>query len=323
METTMITRRLLTAGAALAPFAAIAQTAAPAMPAPGRRAWAAQVPQIRIGLLGGENESDRLGRYEAYRALMEQTFGVPVRLFPAADYAGVMQAFGARQIDGAGLGASGYAGAWLDTNGGVEPLFVAREADGGIAYISVMVVRADSGITSLEQMRGKSLAWADPNSTSGYLIPRSELRGAGIDINSYFSRAAFAGGHEQAVVALLQRQYDAAVTWASGQGEESQGFTRGNLRSMVDKGMLKMSDLRIIWKSRPIPNGPMTVRADLPAAFKADFTQFHLALASAHPQIYAQIERGGGQGYAAVTHEMFAPIVQLRRDEAAERRRRS
>ena len=319
----MITRRLLTAGAALAPFAAIAQTAAPAMPAPGRRAWAAQVPQIRIGLLGGENESDRLGRYEAYRALMEQTFGVPVRLFPAADYAGVMQAFGARQIDGAGLGASGYAGAWLDTNGGVEPLFVAREADGGIAYISVMVVRADSGITSLEQMRGKSLAWADPNSTSGYLIPRSELRGAGIDINSYFSRAAFAGGHEQAVVALLQRQYDAAVTWASGQGEESQGFTRGNLRSMVDKGMLKMSDLRIIWKSRPIPNGPMTVRADLPAAFKADFTQFHLALASAHPQIYAQIERGGGQGYAAVTHEMFAPIVQLRRDEAAERRRRS
>jgi phosphonate transport system substrate-binding protein len=67
----------------------------------------------------------------------------------------------------------------------------------------------------------------------------------------------------------------------------------------------------------------MTVRKNLPAAFKADFTAFHLALASAHPQIYAQIERGGGQGYAAVTHEQFEPIVQLRREEAAERRRRS
>jgi phosphonate transport system substrate-binding protein len=323
----MITRRLMLAAAAAAPFPAFAQApaAAPTMPAPGRRAWAQQVPQLRLGLLGGENESDRLGRYEAYRALLETTFGIPVRLFPASDYAGVMQAFSARQIEGASMGASAYAGAWLDTNGAVEPLFVAREADGGISYISVMVVRADSGITSLEELRGKSLAWADPNSTSGYLVPRSELRAAGISTESgqYFSRTGFGGGHEQAVVAVLQRQYDAAVTWASGQGEEGQGFTRGNLRAMVEKGMLNMRDLRIIWRSRPILNGPMTVRRDLPAAFKADFAQFHLALAAAHPTIYAQVERGGGQGYAAVTHEQFEPIVQLRREEAAERRRRS
>lgn len=319
----MFTRRLMMAAALAAPATALAQ--APAMPAPGRRAWAAQVPQLRIGLLGGENESDRLGRYEAYRALLETTFGIPVRLFPASDYAGVMQAFSAGQIEGAGMGASAYAGAWLDTNGAVEPLWVARESDGGISYIAVMVVRSDSGITSLEQLRGKSLAWADPNSTSGYLVPRSELRAAGIGTESgqYFSRTGFGGGHEQAVVAVLQRQYDAAVTWASGQGEESQGFTRGNLRAMVQKGMLNMADLRIIWRSRPILNGPMTVRKNLPAAFKADFTAFHLALATAHPQIYAQIERGGGQGYAAVTHEQFEPIVQLRREEAAERRRRS
>jgi phosphonate transport system substrate-binding protein len=293
------------------------------MPSPGRRAWAQQVPQLRIGLLGGENEADRLGRYEGYRALLEQTFGVPARLFPAADYGGVMQAFSARQIEGAAMGASAYAGAWLDTNGGVEPLWVAREADGSISYISVMVVRADSGITSLEGMRGKALAWADANSTSGYLVPRSELRSANLDINTYFSRTGFGGGHEQAVVAVLQRQYDAAVTWASGQGEESQGFTRGNLRAMVQKGMLNMADLRIIWRSRPILNGPFTVRRDLPQAWKDDMTQFHLALATAHPQIYAQIERGGGQGYARVTHDMFEPIVQLRREEAAERRRRS
>jgi phosphonate transport system substrate-binding protein len=317
----MTTRRSLLAAAALAPFAAAAQPM-PQMPAAGRRPWAAQVPQIRLGLLGGENESDRIGRYEAYRTLMEQTFEVPVRLFPAADYAGVMQAFSARQIEASSMGASGYAGAWLDTGGGVEPLFVARENDGSIAYISTLVVRADSGITSLEGMRGKSLAWADPNSTSGYLIPRSELRGAGIDINTYFSRTGFGGGHEQAVVAVLQRQYDGAVTWASGQGEEGQGFSRGNLRAMVEKGMLNMRDLRIIWKSRPIPNGPMTVRADLPAGFKQDFTAFHVALSTEHPQIYAQIERGGGQGYARVTHADFEPIVQLRREEAAERRRR-
>ncbi|WP_160120414.1 phosphate/phosphite/phosphonate ABC transporter substrate-binding protein [Rhodovarius lipocyclicus] len=334
-----ISRRLLgagLAGASLLPGLARAQQASQprmrrsldadvAMPRAGRRDWAAQVPQIRIGLLGGENEADRLGRFDAYRKLIEDTFQVPVRLFPASDYAGVLQAFSAKQIEMSSLGASGYAGAWLDTNGGLEPLVVPEENDGSIAYVSVLVVRADSGITSLEQMRGKSLAWADPNSTSGYLIPRFALRqqGIGVEAGQYFSRTGFAGGHEQGVVAVLQRQYDGAVTWASGQGDPAQGFSRGNLRAMVDKGMLKMADIRIIWTSTPIPNGPLAVRTELPASFKEDLKMFHLALPKSHPQIYEQVERGGGMGYREATHDLFQMIVDLRRDEAAQRRRRS
>ena len=221
------------------------------------------------------------------------------------------------------MGASGYAGTWLDTNGAVEPLVVPLENDGSSSYISVLVTRKDSGIDSLEKMKGKSLAWADPNSTSGYLIPRSELRNSGIDINSYFSRTGFAGGHEQGVVAVLQKQYDGCCTWASGIGDQSKGFSRGNLQAMVEKGMLNMADINIIWKSRPIPNGPLVVRTALPASFKEDFTNFHMALPTSHPAIYEAVERGGGKGYARVNHDMFEPIVQLRRDEAAERRRRS
>ncbi|MBL6454865.1 phosphate/phosphite/phosphonate ABC transporter substrate-binding protein [Belnapia sp. T6] len=329
----MLTRRHfagLLAGAAMLPAAAGAAArrtldAGVEMPKTGERAWKTEVPVLRIGLLGGENESDRLGRFGAYQKLIEETFKVPVRLFPASDYAGVLQAFSARQIEMSSLGASGYAGAWLDTNGGIEPIVVPEESDGSISYISVMVVRADSGITSIEQMRGKSLAWADPNSTSGYLIPRFALRQAGIDpeTGKYFSRTGFAGGHEQGVVAVLQKQYDGAVTWASGQGDEAQGFSRGNLHAMVEKEMLKMSDLRIIWRSAPIPNGPTAVRTELPAAFKEDMKLFHLALPKAHPDIYREIERGGGTGYREAKHEDFQLIVDLRKAEASERRRRS
>jgi phosphonate transport system substrate-binding protein len=323
----MITRRslaALAAGSLMLPATLRAQQQAEAaMPAAGKRAWAGEVPQIRLGLLGGENEADRLGRFDDYRKLIEDTFQVPTRLYPAADYAGVMQAFSAGQIEASSMGASGYAGTWLDTNGAVEPLVVPLENDGSSSYISVVVTRKDSGLDSLEKMKGKSLAWADPNSTSGYLIPRSELRNSGIDINNYFSRTGFAGGHEQAVVAVLQKQYDGCCTWASGIGDQSKGFSRGNLQAMVEKGMLNMADVNIIWKSRPIPNGPLVVRKALPAAFKEDFTNLHLALPTAYPKIYAAIERGNGKGYARVTHEMFDPIVQLRREEAAERRRRS
>jgi len=113
------------------------------------------------------------------------------------------------------------------------------------------------------------------------------------------------------------------VTWASGQGDQAQGFSRGNLRAMVDKGMLNMGDLRIIWRSEPIVNGPISARTDLPDAFKEDFKRFHLALPKAHPEIYRQIERGAGTGYREVRHQDYDLIVEIRREEAAARRRRS
>jgi phosphonate transport system substrate-binding protein len=318
----MTLRRTLLLGSLALP--ALAQTPAPAMPQPGRRAWADAVPQIRIGVLGGENEADRLGRYGGYARLFEETFAVPTRLFQAADYAGVQQAFGARQLEIANMSPAAYAATWMDSNGGVEPILVTQEADGSTSYIAVMYVRADSGITSIEGLRGKAMAWADPNSASGFLIPRAELRAAGIDPEPgrFFARTGFAGGHEQAVIAVLQRQFDAGVTWTSGIGDEAQGYTRGNLRGMVDKGLLNMSDLRIIWRSRPIQNGPVVVRADLPAAFKADMVAFHLALPRAHPDIHRAIERGSAVGWVPTRHEDYQVFVDMRRAEAAARRNR-
>jgi phosphonate transport system substrate-binding protein len=127
----LLTRRhalAASAGLLAAPMLYGRARAESAMPAPGKRAWAAQVPTLRIGLLGGENDSDRLGRYGDYQKLLETTFEIPVRLYPAADYAGVIQAFGAKQIEIASMGSSGYAGAWIDTGGNVEPLVVAPTA---------------------------------------------------------------------------------------------------------------------------------------------------------------------------------------------------
>jgi len=295
------------------------------MPQAGRRPWAEQVPQIRVGLLGGENEADRLARFDGLRRMLEETFRVPVRLFPAGDYAGVQQALIARQLEIAGMGPSIYASAWMDSNGGVTPILTTVQVDGSTSYLSVMVVRADSGITSLEQMRGRSLAWADPNSASGFIIPRFELRrqGIGVDPGQFFSRTGFAGGHEQGVVAMMQRQYDAMVTWASGIGDPAQGFSRGNLRSMVEKRMLRMSDIRIIWQSRPIQNGPLVVRSDVPAEFRRDITDFYLALPAANPAVFEQIARGSGAGFREVRHEDYAVFVEMRQEEAAARRRRS
>lgn len=326
-------RRGLLAGAALLPLAARAQEWQPRrsavgahpMPEPGRRAWAEQVPQIRVGLIGGENEADRLARFDGLRRLLEESFRVPVRLMPASDYAGVQQGLGARQLEFAALGSSAYAATWLDTSGAVQPILTLEQTDGSVAYTSILVVRADSGITSLPQMRGRSLAWADPNSASGYLIPRFELRreGIGVEPGQFFGRIGFSGGHEQGVVAVLQRQYDGAMTWGSGVGDPAAGYSRSVPRAMAEKGMLNLGDIRLIWESRPIHNGPITMRSDLPAAFREDITRFYLALPAAHPNVFRQIARGDAGGFREVRHGDYEVFIEMRREEAAARRRRS
>jgi phosphonate transport system substrate-binding protein len=278
--------------------------------------WKQQVKEFRVGLLGGENTSSRLARYDAFQHLLQETIGVPVKLYPAADYAGVMQAMGAGQLDLSEFSPSAFAGAWLDCRC-VEPVVVPLEKDGTVFYVAVMVTRKDSGIASIEQMKGHSLAWADPNSASGYLIPSASLKAAGISLadGAYFSRTGFAGGHEQGLVAVLNKQYDACVTWTSGQGEIAQGYSRGALRGMVDRGMLKMSDVNIIWKSGKIPNGPWGLRSALPADLKAKFTAFMLDLPKSHKDIYDQIEQGSGVGYAPATMDLYKDIIELREAE--------
>ncbi len=274
------------------------------------------IKEFRIGLLGGENTSDRLKRNDEFQKLLQAKLGIPVKLFPASDYAGVMQGIAAGQLEAAEFGASGFAGAYLDCKC-LEPIVVPQENDGSTYYYSVIVTRADSGIKTLADLKGRSLAWADPNSTSGYLIPSSTLKTQGIDLTpgKYFSTLGFSGGHEQGVVAVLNKQYDAAATWTSGQGDEATGYSRGNLKSMIDKKMLKMSDIRILWQSGKIPNGPWAVRSAIPADLKKVFTDFLLDLPKSNKKVYDDIEQGTGIGYAPATMDLYKDIISLREAE--------
>ena len=79
-------------------------------------------------------------------------------------------------------------------------------------------------------------------------------------MKDYFASTGFGGGHEQLVLEVLKGTFDAGTTFGSGVGEFKDGYTSGNLRKMVEKGILKMDDLVELWKSPLIPNGPIVVR---------------------------------------------------------------
>ena len=296
---------------------AVAAVATFAATLPAAADWREDLPVLRIGLLSGENEADRLRRMSCLQDKLETRLGIEVELFQASDYAGVMQGLLANQLHMAGLGPVGYAGIYLQDPDAVEPLVVSSNVDGSLGYFSVIVTRADSGITDLAGLEGKTLAWADPNSSSGFLYPKAGLEAEGIDIDSYFSSVGFSGGHEQGVVAVLDGTYDAAATWTSNMGERSEGFTRGNLRRMVDSGMLDMSDINIVWTSGIIPNGPTVVRKDLPQEAKDILAGIYTRMHIDDPECYGNIMGGEGAGYVPVGEEFFAGTVELRRREVA------
>jgi phosphonate transport system substrate-binding protein len=218
------------------------------------------------------------------------------------------------------LAPPGYAGIYLQDPDAVEPLYTTMQIDGSLGYYSVMYTLADSGITSLDEMEGHSLAFADPNSTSGYLVPSYELAAEeGLDLETYFSETGFGGGHEQAVIAVLQGQYDAGVTWTSGVGDINMGYSRGNLRSMVDKDMLDMSEIQIIWQSNLITNGPRVIRADLPQELKDLVMGAMMQLQVADRDCFDAINDGESMGYWPINHEFYEPIINMRRELAGSR----
>ena len=88
-----------------------------------------------------------------------------------SDYAGQIEALKAKKIQMASLGSDAYAAAFDVTKGNVEPLVVAIDTMGSTGYNSIVIVQKDSPIKSIADLKGKSFAFADPNSTSGFLFP--------------------------------------------------------------------------------------------------------------------------------------------------------
>ncbi len=274
--------------------------------------WRQEVIEFKIGLSGGENEADRLKNYECYRAYLEEKLNIPVKFYPASDVAGIIHGLLGKTIDYASVGPSAYAAIYIDDPDSIEPVVTVRESDGSDGYKSAIYVRSDSNIYSLEDLEGRSMGWSDPNTTSGYLVPTFELYQRGLNPSEFFSRTGFAGGHEQAVISVLNGQYDAGATWVSGQGAVEEGYSRGMLRNMIKKGLLDMSKLRVIWLSDLIMNGPHIIRKDLPEDFKEKITQLNLALVEEDNQCFKEITMGESQGFIRVSHENYENVVEMR-----------
>lgn len=281
----------------------------------GSAASASDLKEFRIGILGGENASDRL---RAYECLVEKThalLGVDVKLFAPADYNGVIEGLLGGNLDMAWMGASGYAKVFLANPDAVEPVLVKVNTDGGYGYYSIGFAREDAGVTSLDDLKGKVFGFGDPNSTSGYLIPSIEIPKAGyaMEPGKFFADVKFTGGHEQTIVAVANGDIDAGVTWADGLGEWEDGYNSGALRKAADAGLVDMTDLVEIWRSPVIPEGPVVLRKSLDERTKLQMTALMASLPAIDPECAYGVLAGDAKGFMPIGHDAYTAIVEARR----------
>ncbi|TWI37155.1 phosphonate ABC transporter substrate-binding protein [Paracoccus sulfuroxidans] len=278
-------------------------------------ATAQEIKQFNIGIMGGENAQDRMTANECYRAAIEAELGVPVKIFTPADYDGVIQGLLGGTLDMAWLGASGYAKIYLTDANAVTPVLTKQNIDGSTGYYSFAFARKDSGITKIEDAKGKSFAFADPNSTSGYLVPAAELTETFGPLDQFFSDVRFSGGHEQTIVGVANGDIVAGVSWADGLGDWEDGYNSGAFRKAADAGLVDMNDIVEIWKSKLIPEGPMVVRNALPQDVKDKVTKLSADLHETDKECAYGVAHGDAKDFVPVTHEAYDGVVAARKLE--------
>ena len=276
---------------------------------------AEDISEFRIGILGGENAADRLRSNECLREKTEELLGVKTKLFAPADYNGVIEGLLGGNLDMAWLGASGYAKVYLTNPDAVVPVLTKINEDGSFGYYSIGFTRKDTGISDLGDMKSKVFGFGDPNSTSGYLIPSIEIPAKGYDMDpgKYFKDVIFTGGHEQTIVAVSNGDIDAGVSWADGLGDWEDGFNSGAFRKAVDAGLVDMTQLKEIWRSKVIPEGPIVLRKDLPVDTMLQMTGMMAALPSTDPECAYGFMAGKIKAIAPISHVDYEVIVEARK----------
>jgi len=302
----MINRRSVIAGTIAATILAAAGSASAAD-------WQSQFKTVNFGVVTSENEADRIIRYKPVVAYLEKELGVKVEFRVATDYAGIIEGVKAGKIEVAYFGPASYAQAWIVTNGQVEQLLGQKDLQGNTGYYSVLVVKADSDYQSIEDVKGKKLAFADPNSTSGHQAPRFFMTEAGIDVDSYFGSNSFSGSHENSVIALLNGTFDVAATWYN--SDERSNFTR-----MMDKGMIPKDSVRVIWKSPKLPSSPIAVPTRLPAEMKNAIQDAFMHMKDRDPVAWSSMTDDKSSGYEVMTHADYEPIVRMIQSNLRNRR---
>ena len=176
-------------------------------------ARAADAP-LHLVLTPSQKPTDLLATGEEFGKTLGRLSGVPVRVTVASDYAAVIEALRNRTADLAFVHPGGYV---LASREAKATIVVRNLWHGKSSFTARIFVRKDSGIKTVEELRGRTIAFVDPASSSGYIYPMVLLIQRGLvknrDPKTFFKEVVFSGAHDASMRALLNGHVDAIASF--------------------------------------------------------------------------------------------------------------
>lgn len=198
--------------------------------------------------------------------------GIPIKAYVTNEYSALVTAMETGQVDVA----------WLP----VLPLVQAEERAGAVVllkavrnnnpfYYGAIIVNENSPYYELEDLRGVTIAWGDPTSTSGHIFPKNGLIRMGIDPDGFFSDQLHTGSHDAVLRAVLTEQVDAGAVYSNDTEGDDGAWTQ----------LLRPEDqkkIRPIWYTDPIPGDTLAVSGSFWAGRHAEAVALKDAIMSLH-----------------------------------------
>lgn len=256
-------------------------------------------PPLVLAFIPQENPEKLLGDIAKVSTYLSAEMGLIVEGFVTQDQAAAVEALRNGDADVSFMGALPYV---LARNEIGAEVILAEVYRGSPTYRGRIFVRRDSGISSVEQLRGKTIAFADPLSESGYLYPLDILVQAGLidrgaDPTSFFSTVYFAGGYQQAIQAVAAGFVDAA-----------------GASQFAELLLTPAQFAEVTWiaESEEIPSHAVIVRGGLDPARIERFKTAMLQLNDPkHRHLLAHLY--GPDGYISVDHSAYVGVEQMAR----------
>jgi phosphonate transport system substrate-binding protein len=218
---------------------------------------------LRVTTIPEEVATEQVRKFTPIASYLEKKIGMKVEFTPVSDYPAAVEALVNKKVDLVWFGGFTHVQAQIRSGGKIVPI-AQREED--TKFQSVFIAKTDSGIKTLDDLKGKQISFGSQSSTSGHLMPRHFLLQAKIDPDKDFKRVAYSGAHDATIASVVSGKVEAAAlditVW----------------KKFVSENKVDTKAVDVFYTTPPYFNYNWSVHADMPADLRAKVTQALLDL---------------------------------------------
>ena len=252
---------------------------------------------LRIGVLPDQSPEVLRKRFDPVLDYLSNTLQLSCELIVPESYEEMLKLFHDQKIDLAYFGGYSFIKAQQNDN---AVALVMRLID--TRFTSLFIVNANSPIQTLENMKGKSIAFGSRLSTSGHLMPRYFLQRRNINPESFFSSIQYSGSHDKTVFLVRDGIVDVGAANAT------------TIRSMLDNNRVTSKDIRILWETPPYADYVWATHPKFIESFNTQIREAFLQLSPENPEHATVLQHLNAIGYIPADTEYFASLATIARD---------